>query len=132
MSGGRHVKILGSGCPDKLNDPSGIHSFLLSSIELVGMRRLMGPHTCSVDLQLAKMKVEPFEDEGGVTGVVVLSTSHAAIHTWPLRKYFVFDMYSCRSFDERLIEIAMVQALGAYNLKTHDLSVALDYPYRAP
>lgn len=127
MRHGKHVKMVGRGDGDKLNGANGVHAFLLEVVELAGMRRLMGPHTCSVELQLAKMSKEPFEDEGGVTGVVVLSTSHAAIHTWPLQGRFVFDMYSCREFDDRRIEASLVQHFGAYEMTVHDFSSALEY-----
>ena len=56
---------------------------------------------------MEKMNVEPFEDEGGVTGIGVLSTSHCAVHTWPLRSFFVMDVYSCRDFDVDIVR-AMV------------------------
>jgi len=127
MQRGKHIKILGQGNSDKLNDASEIHAFLLAVIELAGMRRLMGPHVCSVDLQIAKMHQDPFDDEGGVTGVVVLSTSHAAIHTWPLQEFFVFDMYSCRTFNDKVVEAALVSAFGAYRMRVHDFSESLNY-----
>lgn len=127
MSSGKHVKILGKGSPSKLNDSSVVHSFLLNTIELVGMRRLMGPHVCQVELQIRKMGKEPFEDEGGVTGVVVLSTSHAAIHTWPLRPKFVFDLYSCRDFDERIVQVSLAKRFDANHMVVHDFSEALNY-----
>ena len=33
---------------------------------------------------------------GGRTAILILSTSHAAIHTWPEKRYAAFDLYSCR------------------------------------
>ena len=52
-----------------------------------------------------------FGDEGGVTGICVLSTSHCSIHTWPLRPFFVMDVYSCRDFDpaDRLAALAALE-----------------------
>jgi spermidine synthase len=34
-------------------------------------------------------------DPHGVTGVVVLSTSHISVHTWPEYGYAAFDVFSC-------------------------------------
>ena len=52
---------------------------------------------------------------GGVTGAIVLSESHMAIHTWPEHRYVTLDVYVCnysennrdkaRSLFERLIDL---------------------------
>ena len=82
-----------------------------------------------VETEIAKLGVEPFEDEGGVTGVCVLSTSHCAIHTWPLRPFFVMDIYSCRDFDPAVVEQHLAKYLGAYDTQITDVSFALEYKY---
>jgi S-adenosylmethionine decarboxylase len=82
-----------------------------------------------VETEIAKLGVEPFEDEGGVTGVCVLSTSHCTIHTWPLRPFFVMDVYSCRDFDPRTVETQLQQKFGAYDLQVTDVSDALVYRF---
>jgi len=33
---------------------------------------------------------------GGRTALVLLSQSHASLHTWPEHQYESFDLYSCR------------------------------------
>ena len=53
-----------------------------------------------VEEDIAKLGREPFEDEGGISVLACLSTSHIAIHTWPLRCEFHLDIYSCREFDK--------------------------------
>jgi S-adenosylmethionine decarboxylase len=101
-------------------------------IGLLGMRMLGEPHLYEVETEIAKLGVEPFEDEGGVTGVCVLSTSHCAIHTWPLRPYFVMDVFSCRDFDPSGVEQHLARQLGAYDLQVTDLSFSLEYEVHAP
>lgn len=34
-------------------------------------------------------------DPYGVTGVLILSTSHMSIHTWPEKGYAALDIYTC-------------------------------------
>jgi S-adenosylmethionine decarboxylase proenzyme len=34
-------------------------------------------------------------DPNGVTGIILLSTSHISIHTWPEINYASLDIYSC-------------------------------------
>ena len=101
-------------------------------VNLLGMRLLGQPHLYEVETEITKLGVEPFEDEGGVTGVCVLSTSHCAIHTWPLRPYFVMDVFSCRDFDLAQVEAHLARTLGAYDVQVTDLSFALDYEHAKP
>jgi S-adenosylmethionine/arginine decarboxylase-like enzyme len=127
MAHGRHVKVLGRGDAGLLGNAKNVETMLRELIELLGMRMLGEPHLYEVETEIAKLGVEPFEDEGGVTGVCVLSTSHCAIHTWPLRPFFVMDVYSCRDFDAADVEGHLAKHLGAYDLKLTDLSFALDF-----
>lgn len=131
MTHGRHVKILGEAPAEKLRDVKGIGTLLEGTIERLGMRLLGAPHMYEVEEEIAKLGVEPFEDEGGVTGVAVLSTSHCAIHTWPLRSFFVMDVYSCRDFDPAELEHAVAERLGATRLKVTDLTHALAWDEEA-
>lgn len=41
-----------------------------------------------------------FEDEGGISCIQVISTSHLTIHAWPLQKYFAMDAFSCKMYDD--------------------------------
>ncbi|MEZ0148956.1 MAG: adenosylmethionine decarboxylase [Candidatus Reddybacter sp.] len=36
-----------------------------------------------------------FGDQGGVTGVLILSESHITVHTWPEYDYAAFDIFMC-------------------------------------
>jgi S-adenosylmethionine decarboxylase len=129
MTHGRHIKVLGRGSPELLGNAKTVESMLGELVELLGMRLLGQPHLYEVATEIAKLGVEPFEDEGGVTGVCVLSTSHCAIHTWPLRPFFVMDVFSCRDFDPAHVEQHLTTKLGAYDVQVTDLSFALEYPF---
>jgi S-adenosylmethionine decarboxylase len=131
MAHGRHIKVLGRGSPELLGNAKSVESTLGELVELLGMRLLGEPHLYEVETEIAKLGVEPFEDEGGVTGVCVLSTSHCAIHTWPLRPFFVMDVYSCRDFDPAQVEEHLARKLGAYEVQITDLSFALEYEYES-
>lgn len=125
---GRHIRVVGYGDPAKLGDVDNVERFLKGAVHAVGMRPLAAPQMHDVALDLAKMNVEPFEDEGGVTGVVVLSTSHCSIHTWPLRNYFVFDLYSCRDFNDNKVLRALSSSFGIMNYRVSDLTASLEPP----
>ena len=59
----------------------------------------------------------------------VLSTSHCSIHTWPLRPFFVMDVYSCRDFDPSAVEGFLRERIGAYDLQVTDVSASLLYRF---
>ena len=126
---GRHIKVLGRGSPSRMGDAKTVENMLVDLIDVLGMRILDKAHMYEVETEIAKLGVEPFEDEGGVTGVCVLSTSHCSIHTWPLRPFFVMDVYSCRDFEAADVEMHLVGALGAYDVQITDVSAALEYKF---
>jgi S-adenosylmethionine/arginine decarboxylase-like enzyme len=129
MPQGRHVKVLGRGASSLLGSAKSVEAMLRELVDLLGMRLLGAPHLYEVETEIAKLGVEPFEDEGGVTGICVLSTSHCSIHTWPLRPFFVMDVYSCRDFDPALVEQHLAKSLGAYDVQVTDVSFALEYEF---
>lgn len=112
-----------------MGDAKVVETMLVDLVEVLGMRLLDKAHMYEVATEIEKLGKEPFEDEGGVTGVCVLSTSHCSIHTWPLRPFFVMDVYSCRDFDTAAVEGFLNQRLGAYDLQITDVSSSLDYKF---
>lgn len=125
MSEGRHIKVVGKGNPLKLGNVAIVQNFLERLVRELGMRPLGPVHLYDVPLEVAKLGSEVFEDEGGVTGVVVLSTSHCSIHTWPLREHFVLDVYSCRDFDPGLVTEALRKTFELHHVRVSDLSDSL-------
>lgn len=114
------------GAPETLRSVAAVEQFLLDLIDALGMRPLGSPHTYEVEEEIEKLGVEPFEDEGGVTGICVLSTSHCAIHTWPLRSFFVMDVYSCRDFDVDVVRTMVRERFGTVRLRITDLTFSLE------
>ena len=45
---------------------------------------------------------------GGVTGVVIVSESHIAIHTWPERKFVNLDIFFCNSTRDNTTKVRTV------------------------
>ena len=58
-----------------------------------------------------------FPGEGGVTGLVALSESHLACHTYPEYRTATFNLYCCRSRPEWQWEGNLKTALGAEHVK---------------
>jgi len=125
---GRHIKVIGAGNPVRLRSVSGIYDLLGALVTSLNMRALGPPVIYEVEENISRINCEPFEDEGGVTGVVILSTSHCAIHTWPLTSKFVLDVFSCRKFDPAIVARLVSEAFETWRLRVSDLSQALTLP----
>ncbi|WP_423867062.1 S-adenosylmethionine decarboxylase [Bradyrhizobium sp.] len=128
MITGRHIKVIGAGNPVRLRSVSGIYDLLGALVTSLNMRALGPPVIYEVEENISRINCEPFEDEGGVTGVVILSTSHCAIHTWPLTSKFVLDVFSCRKFDPAIVARLVSEAFETWRLRVSDLSQALTLP----
>ena len=98
---GWHLKIQAMVAEEHANllsDASYLDATFRDLIRLLDMKILKEPAFAEVPLDSEKLATN--EDEGGVTGTVVITTSHGAIHTWPLRRRFAMDIFSCKEFSE--------------------------------
>ncbi len=57
-----------------------------------------------------------FEGEGGVTGLVALTESHLACHTYPEHGTATFNLYCCRTRPEWDWDTNLKTVLGASNV----------------
>ena len=86
-----HQHLLVKG---KINKPTKevetLNQWLIDLVHKVDMEVLSGPHSVYCD--------HPGNE--GITGTIVLSTSHASIHIWDSKSpgEFQFDIYSCKEF----------------------------------
>ena len=58
-----------------------------------------------------------FPGEGGITGLLLLTESHLACHTFPERGFATFDLYSCRPSQEWPWADRLREALGATDVR---------------
>ena len=57
-----------------------------------------------------------FDGEGGVTGLVALTESHLACHTYPEHQTATFNLYCCRTRPEWSWEANLKMSLGASDI----------------
>src|SRR5437867_3051767 len=95
---GRHLLIDGL-CDESapLADASRLEGMFRRLVRTLDMEILVQPVTKEVPLEPEKLVTG--SDEGGITSFCVITTSHMSIHTWPLRRFFSMDVYSCKDFD---------------------------------
>ena len=53
------------------------------------------------------------ERGAGFTGMVLLAESHAAVHTYPERKYLALDIFACGNIDPSSVGGASVVSIAA-------------------
>ena len=77
------------------SDPSWTHHWLNGLVDKIGMKVCQGPITAYVDVPGNK----------GITGVVIIETSHIALHVWDEAEPALvqLDVYTCGPFDKELI-----------------------------
>ena len=79
---GRHVLAEFYGCsPDILNDTAQIEEIMVNAALEAGA-------------EIREVVFHEFTPQG-VSGVVVISESHLAIHTWPEYGYAAVDVFTC-------------------------------------
>lgn len=103
--------------PGWIGDIDRIRSYFLDVIPRLGMELLDGPRITEVPLDLARVDID--EDDGGITGTCLITTSHLSIHTWPLRRRFSLDVFSCRPFDPQIVIDAAEEHFGVATFTSH-------------
>lgn len=84
--------------PECFNE-ANLQAWMLETAKALEMDIILGPVFKDVELDPSKLTGDVFQDEGGISGFCMISTSHISIHCWPLRKHFLADVFSCRPFD---------------------------------
>lgn len=93
--------IEATGCdPERLRDENAIRGIMSSVIDDLGLRSIGSVW-------------HKFEGEGGVTGLIALTESHLACHTYPEYGTATFNLYCCRTRPEWDWESQLNRALGA-------------------
>ena len=95
---------------NRIGDAAHLREFLWRLVRLLDMEVLEGPTVSEVALD--HRLVGSDGDEGGITGYCLITTSHISIHTWPLRRRFCLDIFSCRHFDKNAALAEIRDSLG--------------------
>lgn len=101
--------------PARLNDMQVVFDFLLKLPAIIGMQRLTQPYVMSYD-------GADRSNDYGVTGIVIIATSHISIHTYPYDKTFFLDIFSCKQFDQ---EKALAFIRQTFNAKKEEVELVV-------
>lgn len=90
-----------------LNGAENVRELLTTLVRRIGMRILAGP--------LVGVEDGP-PDHQGVSGVVILYESHAAIHTYPEVGQAFLDVFSCKPYDVDLVKGVLSEFIGSFDI----------------
>ncbi len=116
---GRHVLAEIYGCPhDALNDLHQVEQVMVSAALAAGA-------------EIREVAFHKFSPQG-VSGVVVISESHLAIHTWPEYGYAAVDVFTCGDrVDPWDACRSIVERLGATHMTASEVKRGLFTPLAA-
>lgn len=119
---GRHLMIDAYvDDPDVLRDVTHMDTMLRRIAEILKMDVILGPVNKAVSEDAEAFDQPEFKDSGGVTGFCVVSTSHLAYHTWPLKKFLSMDIFSCKDFDPDATLAFLLDYLHVSAYRRHDI-----------
>jgi S-adenosylmethionine decarboxylase len=112
QSAGRHLIIDGYVKDAAVFTSEKLTLLFQDLARALDMQIIQGPTFLEVELDPSKLDTAVFQDEGGITGSCIISTSHMALHAWPLRGFFSMDVFSCKSFDTSQAMAVIHESLG--------------------
>ncbi len=106
---GRHILAEFYGCPaEMLNDPAQIEQDMVAAALEAGA-------------EIRETVFHKFSPQG-VSGVVVISESHLAIHTWPEFGYAAVDIFTCgQTVDPWVSCNYLKQKFAAHNMTAREI-----------
>ena len=111
---GKHLLMDAFECDEGiLNDPSLL-------------RRILVEAALDAEMEVLHCYFHQFTPQG-ITGILVLATSHLSIHTWPEENYASLDFYTCG--DKKIIEIgyALLKQLASKKAVVYSISRGIQY-----
>ncbi|MGB6043539.1 MAG: adenosylmethionine decarboxylase [Pirellulales bacterium] len=115
-----------------LVDLSGIQPSLLRDADR--LMHCLQASLANAGFRVLREVVHRFESGGeGITGIMILSESHAAVHTYPEIGYLALDIFSCGTSDSVAVADAMIAYLRPQHIDIHQRarSVMSSHPTRA-
>lgn len=85
-------------------DEQVLIDWLNELVKAIDMKVMMGPYAKYLDVK----------GNRGITGAVVIETSHCSIHIWDEQSPALvqMDVYSCKDFDEKIVLDQLDKAFG--------------------
>ncbi|TKJ17575.1 hypothetical protein CEE44_03510 [Candidatus Woesearchaeota archaeon B3_Woes] len=105
MENGKHL-IVNADCNNNLmfNSISSVYELLESLADKLSLIRLTSPYV-----------IKGVENNPGLTGFIIIDTSHISIHSFTKKKFVALDIYSCKGFDHEIVLDFLKQKFASKN-----------------
>ena len=104
--------------PQKLHDIERIFRFLDTLPAKIDMQKIGPP------------QIACFDDAGikGITGIVMIVTSHISMHTYSNRSCFFMDVFSCKEFDAHFLIKYVEEFFEVTKMETQEITRGHHFP----
>ena len=110
----------------KISDLKFIYNILDELPEFIDMKKISPPSVVFYEGS------EGTFDKGGISGFVLIATSHITIHTFSEQEHVFVDIFSCKNFDIEKAEKYLVEKLEAKKVDKNLLQRGLEFPKSVP
>lgn len=103
-----------------LENPDALCRMFDVLVDELGMEYLQPPTAMRVPTDPARLETD--DDDGGWSVICQITTSHIALHGWPLRKAVMMDVFSCHDFDVDRAKAVIWEHLGVTDANVLDVT----------
>ena len=114
---GTHFIMDGYVVDGQVLNPDTICTLFDRLVDALDMQYLQRPVAMRVPFN--KDKLESDDDEGGWSAICQITTSHIALHGWPMRGAFMMDVFSCKRFDHNIARSIIAEMLNVSDVIMH-------------
>jgi len=107
---GKHLLIDGYVAKSSVLKPDLLCSLFDALVDALDMTYLQRPTAIKVSTDSKKLETD--DDDGGWSVICQITTSHIALHSWPLRGAFMMDIFSCKPYDSDRATQIVYEFLG--------------------
>ncbi|MEK6862139.1 MAG: adenosylmethionine decarboxylase [Nanoarchaeota archaeon] len=110
----------------KISDLKFIYNILHELPDFIGMKKISPPHVVFYEGS------EGTFDKGGISGFVLITTSHITVHTFSEQEHVFIDIFSCKDFDVEKAERYLVEKFEAKKVDKNLFQRGLEFPKSIP
>jgi S-adenosylmethionine decarboxylase len=106
---GPHLIIEASGCNKRILDVKAVREFLEKAVKKLKLTRISEPFVEYYDFG---------KWNKGVSGIIIISESHIAVHTFMKGGWIFADVFSCKEIDEDAFEGLVRKEFGPRKIES--------------
>ncbi len=124
---GPHLTLDLYGCnKEKISNLKYIYDILDQLPEVIGMKKISPPNIVFYPGS------EGTFDKGGISGFVLIATSHISVHTFTEQEHAFLDIFSCKDFDVEKAEKYLIEKFEAKKVDKNLFRRGLEFPKSIP